>query len=615
VAVAAEVAPRAVPAISTSQVSRLTAALLAFPAAVSVGCLAAVSGFFVWTSTRGLDITDEGHYLVAARHPLDVAISVTASHDLLAPLFAAVRWNLPAYRVAGFAITILSALALTAGYETWRRRLDPDGPRSWIDVVTGGAATATGGLLGHSWLLTTPSYNWISNWAISIGTAAVLVTLAMGDAGGAVVTIAPGVLGLTLAAMFFSKFPSAIATGAIFIAVLMAWPLAPRRARLRWLAALTSGLVIGVAIYFELLRTPASWLSMLRLGLWDAATQNPLHSTAALARYAETWRYDVVGAWLKQFGAVFAALTALAVAIGFVPDDRPLGRVLRIVAAAVLVYTALAVAVHLRDYPPSLYPYDVARMFFGWLLLLGPLALAWRGLPRPAAPVALVVAMLFVLPFGGAMGTGNPLEYTMRYTLAPWFVLFALALGRFSAPARTRWAVPAGLAVLTLFSTVYLIKGPLDAPYRLLTDLRGQTIDTAIGDSGTVLKIDPELHDFITSLRRVADETGFKPGDDVIALFEMPGVVYALGGRSPSLPWWTSGYEGSRTAMARAIEVAGRERVRRAYILQTASSTAWLESLAGRGIDFPADYELGGTLTIPFSWTKEEVKWWRPRLR
>ena len=53
----------------------------------------------------------------------------------------------------------------------------------------------------------------------------------------------------------------------------------------------------------------------------------------------------------------------------------------------------------------------------------------------------------------------------------------------------------------------------------------------------------------------------------------------------------------------------------RAYILQTASSTAWLESLAGRGIDFPADYELGGTLTIPFSWTKEEVKWWRPRLR
>jgi hypothetical protein len=67
--------------------------------------------------------------------------------------------------------------------------------------------------------------------------------------------------------------------------------------------------------------------------------------------------------------------------------------------------------------------------------------------------------------------------------------------------------------------------------------------------------------------------------------------------------------------MARAMELAGAERIRRSYILQTASSTAWLESLGPTGVRFPADYILCGTFTIPYSWAKEDVRLWRPRNR
>jgi len=227
----------------------------------------------------------------------------------------------------------------------------------------------------------------------------------------------------------------------------------------------------------------------------------------------------------------------------------------------------------------------------------------------------LIVLMLFALPFCGSVGTGNALQFGMRFTLAAWFALFALILGRLSAPSRTRWAVPVGLACLSAFAIVYIVRGQLEAPYRLLTGVGGQTEATAIGAPASVVKLDPALHAFITDVRAAAEQSGFRPGDDLLGLYDMPGIVFALGGRSPGVTWWTMGYSGSRPVMERAIELAGAARLRRAYILQTKSSTAWLQSLKPKGVNFPDDYVLCGTFTIPYSWAKEEVQWWRPKHR
>jgi len=225
------------------------------------------------------------------------------------------------------------------------------------------------------------------------------------------------------------------------------------------------------------------------------------------------------------------------------------------------------------------------------------------------------VLTLFALPFCGTVGTANSLQSGMRYAMGPWFALFAVMLARLSAPSRTRWAVPVGLAVLSGLSLVYVLRGPLEAPYRLRAGLRGQTEETPIGARGGTLKLDPELHAFITGVRKTAIESGFRPGDDLLGFFDMPGVVFALGGRSPGMAWYTMGYPGSRLVMERGLALAGRERLRRAYILQTTASTEWLQSLRPLGINFPDDYVLGGTFTIPYSWAKEDVRWWRPRNR
>ena len=621
-------------------------ALLAVPALATVACLAAGVRFLLWSSSRGLDITDEGFYFVGASHPGDLAMAVTSSHFLLSPLFALVGGNVATYRLVGFTFTVLMAFVLAAGLDACRRTLQPDAPRHWTYVAAEAAAIAAGSLLGYAFLTASPSYNWITSWGLTFGAAALLVALAIGEASRAA-SIWLGLLGVSLAAVFFAKFTAAVAGGALFAVVLGAWPLAPFRVRLRWLAAAAAGFAIAGGLYFVVLQSPGAWYRAFRLGLWATATQSPLHSSGALTRYYVEWRDDVVVAWLKEFGPVFYALTALAIAIRFVPAGRWSGTTLRLFAWAGLAYAAYLSAIHVRDYPPSLYAYDIVRLFFGWLLLLAPLALAWRGrrsehagsedpayvdpiqavAPGDAGPTfrsgdanaavawTLIVMMLFALPFCATVGTGNSLQSGMRFVMGPWFALFAVMLAQMSAPPRARWALPTGLAVLSALSLVYVMRGPLEAPYRLLAGLRGQTEETAVGAGGGTLKLDPELHAFITRVRQAALESGFRPGDDLLGFFDMPGIVFALGGRSPGLAWYTMGYPGSRAVAERGLALAGPERLRRAYILQTTASTEWLRSLKPLGIDFPGGYVPGGTFTIPYSWAKEDVTWWRPRSR
>jgi hypothetical protein len=606
--------------------------LLAIPSLAAVACLARSLGFLIWTTTRALDLTDEGFYFMSVRYPHDVTMTSTSFGLLLRPLFWIVRWDIASFRVAGFALTVLSAFVLTAGLEACRRRLDPIGSRSWTYIVAAGSAIAAASLLGYSMLLTTPSYNSLTNWGLLCSGGLVFAVLAR-DAADRTAMMFAALAGAALAIVFFAKFSAAISSGGMFALVMLAWPLTPLRVRMRWIASAALGGTFVSFVFFVSVQSPAEWLRLFRLGLWSATTQSPLHGTGAFERYYVSWRDDLVVEWLKENAKLLYATAALAVPIWFAPAGGWIGRSLRLLAWAALGCALYRAVLHARDYPPALYQYDVVRLFFGWLLLLVPLALAWRrrppasgsqlpatGFPLSARDVqvawVLVVLALFALPFCGAVGTGLPLQYGMRYTLGAWFGLFAIVLARLSAPARVRWTEPTGLAILAGFAAVYLVRGPSEAPYRLLTPIAGQTEVTPIGPTpGVTLKLDPVLHAFIMEVRKAAADTGFTPGDDILGFHDMPGVVYALGGRSPGMPWFTMGYPGSRVVMERGLALADRERLQRAYILQVKSSTGWLQSLKPYGINFPDDYELGGTFIIPYSWAKEEVKWWRPKRR
>jgi hypothetical protein len=204
----------------------------------------------------------------------------------------------------------------------------------------------------------------------------------------------------------------------------------------------------------------------------------------------------------------------------------------------------------------------------------------------------------------------------MTYTLGPWFALVVLLLDSKDEDGRNPLLRQAAVVMLACFCAVQIVGGAYEAPYRVRPGgLAQQTQLTEVGNPATHLRLDPPLATFLTDLRRLASDNGFRPGDDVIALFDMPGVVFALGGRSPATPWFSFGYPGSLIVNERALAAAGEARVKQAFLLTSVKGGEWLQGAAAPpAVPFPEGYVLCGTLKVPFAWGADEVRLWRPRI-
>ena len=218
---------------------------------------------------------------------------------------------------------------------------------------------------------------------------------------------------------------------------------------------------------------------------------------------------------------------------------------------------------------------------------------------RNFSAIVLFAAVMFLLPFAGAVGTGNYLYIGTLWDMAPWFGLLLILLVALTGLLKNRWNLLVGILIISSFSCAQILSGCWYQPYRLNKGLSGQTQATEIGYPTTILKLDPATSEFFYKIRQLASKNGFKPGDDVLGFSNLPGVVFA-GGRSPGIPWYNCGYEGSRAFAEKALSLVPQERLKRAIILQTSGSAKCMPDLAKFGINFPGDYILCGQLIIPF---------------
>lgn len=120
--------------------------------------------FWVLAADRGLDLTDEGLYLLAARPPsIDAAWGTPAGWHT-APLFRMVGFDVAAFRTLG-ALLLVSAAGFL-GREAVRLgqgvRKGANGTAERVERVLGAFLGGLGGLLYYGGLVRTPSYNWVT---------------------------------------------------------------------------------------------------------------------------------------------------------------------------------------------------------------------------------------------------------------------------------------------------------------------------------------------------------------------------------------------------------------------------------------------------------------------
>lgn len=568
----------------------------------------------VWVSVRGLDITDEGYYLTASQYPYEVHAWPNVAHIYANVLFSATNYNVAAFRMAGIALTLVSGIVFSIGFLRAMRLVWPQ------DVLKNTGTpialfVCIGTMLCYT-VLITPNYNSINAFALTLSSG--LVFWLLGLDGNADRWTFYGMVfftGICVGIIFFVKFPTAILLIALYSLLFLVWPDFTRQQRSWVLGGFGIGIGGWLCFHFIMFQSPQEWYNVFSQGIKIFAGYRPhwlLHHYLQ-----ETFKMTIDA--LYYYWALHVIIPLGFMTIGWLRSRGYKVRWLPM-ALVLMVFLAIAWQSYLLDYYLNGIRFARASMRFyaAWLLLLlnALVCSYWyaHGSMKQVDVVALrrkglFVLALFTLPFIGAMGTSNPITLNMTFNLAPWFGLLALALVLLSVNLFNRNILDAGMLLIGGFACSQLVSSGLVSPYHLNAGLLQQTVPTEIGVPATRLKLDPASSEFFVKIRSLAAAHGFKPGDDVLGFFDMPGVIYALGGKAPGIPsmsrsWWT------KLSNELGLATVKQERLKHAFILMSDRNHQDLPDLKALGIEFPQRYVLCGQVTWPR--TGEAISLWKP---
>lgn len=541
---------------------------------------------FRWLiADRGLDFTDESFALLAARHPGEMRVWASLFFDYTAPLLSLAGGDIAMVRRIGIGLFLLAAAALAHGLS--RRPGVEEG--SILSFTALFPLIALGSLVYYSRGVAVPNYNHITACGLTLGMGLLL--------SGSVATSWRQALlyagaGFALAVAAGSKPPAVVA-----FVVAAVWTLR-RPGGMRAVAALVAGAFAAVSISL-FSRTPMELLAILK----DGAEFN----------LTRAYGYEPVPALVKhatQAGELFieSALYATpSLLVAGLLRARGAARLAPLAAAAVLLLVLGLNDALLGGRSAARTGRTGAAILSAIIVGIGPGRELWARITRAGRGPLIGAALL--LPVMGVLGSNTHFASALLLFMAPWFVIVPLCLLDSGATPAERWiraALPALIAGLAAVSAPYV------SPYGLTAPFAEQTVRATFGQPPTTIYTDRQTARFLGRLGEAARACGFTPGQDIVALMEMPGFVFALGGVSPALALYPR--EGDR--IDRAIQMAmarvPEERLRRSFVLLNDHALR-LGSFTIGGLAVPDDYDVCFDRDGPSKYGDMRVRLLKPR--
>lgn len=483
----------------------------------------------LWGVNRGFDLGDGGFFLLNLNQPAE-SPPLFEFYKLLLLFDPPLRFGPIGARTLRIAAEALGTVALVHGVFRWTKGRLPHAAAagfSWLLLVTG-----LGSLLSVA--AREFGYNDATNLLVFTACACLFRLLAV-TAGPAAQTrrwLLAATAGFLLGLQLFVKYPATLLLLALAVPMLLGLLRASVLQRAGALLALALGMAAAVGVFVAanggIAPLVAKWefasevnqvtgygvAEILRVYLW-----NDYASHVALARFAL--------AGLAFFGLLYRALRGR-------PDRVDLGLALALLAGiAVLLHGAFTY------HADNVHPWLIALWSVTLLLCLVSLLLAWRDLAPSATflgrwQILLPLWLLAALPFVEMAGTNVALTLRLPTHVAPLFLLLGVLLPELRAAGHRVFAWTS-LGVLAVISSLVFHAQHVERPYGLPSPLYRQ-VHAVNGLPG--LRVDAPTRAFLEALQTTLAQGGFRPGDPVLALDFMPGLVYYLGGRSPGFPFF-----------------------------------------------------------------------------
>ena len=563
---------------------------------VIVGATAAivVSSVAVWlAASRGLDLTDEGIYLVTYRAFRIPDLTFTGAPAILGPLFRALGWSIPALRKAKLIAFVISSGALGFVVERFvsgrvARRSLPQRP-TMIGFVL---LTVVGGMSVYSFLPQTPSYN---DLAVLLTMAAVAITLRGIDRGVSIANVAALAFVGTL--LLFVKFPSAVLVGAACVGALA---LRRRGGVLPLLRSLFVGGSLGLTAGLALMQLFGGNVGE-RARALQRSNATSVKGQELSQAYGRVY-LDGLGSVAHAVLPIALALSAVALAAWFVLRRWPaaLTAVLAVSSGAVLVFAwrrglltggADNVAVLQSAFP---------LLSIGAFVVVLTARLASEAAPAISrtseADRDLLVAIVLVIaaPTLQGLGSGNS-PFVIAAAAGALWVAGVLAAIVWLVPRRGVLSLAGllGAGLVSLGSFAIGAPALWLRPFRVAGDLRDQTAVVRGVPRLAGVHLDPATAAFISNVYRELDRRGLigRPG---FSSFAGVGLSYALELKHPPAGMYVDEalpkVLRSRIAEACELGIIGPDQPP-LIITETGRYPATEDGLRACGVGFPVRFE------------------------
>lgn len=567
----------------------------------------------IWASRRGFDLIDGGYYYLTYKFPSDVADTHTSFHLIAGVIFRGLGENIIAFRLTSWALALVSAGILGGALANYIRRAHPGQPA----LVPTAAMIFSAVISGFAIYTPVPAaltYNSLNSILLVLGAALLL------DGAGRIISADPRAQRISMielatacavaAVQLFIKPTTAVIFGGCVFGFLLLSPAITTQLKRRVLLLACSAVVLGLAVFLLIL---GSWTAFtVRFATFFSISKNSAFTGELLTRLAKD-SSDLAGLLARDLRWVGPLLLVLCVATRFI--SLPLRQTLTRWSFATVVVLWIARLISAQIWHGAHLYYAEAAVTRLWLeavLITGLATILTMGKPqnwRLTLHSVLLWLILVILPFAGAFGSTNPLYLNSSLQAPLWFAAAALPLLAVGQLGR----ISTGLMLVACggMATAQLFDGQIAHPYSMTSDLRSQNTPTKIGQSGSVLLLDTPTSQFIHATQEILKKHGFQSGGDIFAFFNLPGLVYAVGGRSPVIPWYFGRIYVNNPVEEIYIRNAGATRRSRAWVITQADAPDFRQHYLNADFNFPDGYTEVGALKSPA--TGMDIRIWKPR--
>lgn len=462
---------------------------------------------------RGLELTDESFYLLSAMHAESIRLFFSPTHWVSGALWQATQ-SLFAFRALGLGLATASSLLLAWGVLCVAPRVGLTVSGGRLGQAAVFAASVSGSLLYGSFVSFTPSYNLLGASGASFAMGLGLMSIADDSHAGRARMLA-ALAGMSLGITVLCKFSTGVSTAGLLLILhlVITWKYPGRRIDSLLIVACALA-TVGAAVLWktgvhEAIRQFGAGVEIVWFAQGDQTTSGRLMRSAL----------DIGGMLagvFKNFGGPLACF-----ALGAFWRPKMLG-------CLGTAWFALSLAA--SDYLMA----GASRYIVQALPLAATLGLVllinFRQWSRTGGALFLVLTLV-AMPFGIALGTGNPLQVQILGALASWGAVIGLL-----AFSGLHSSLPSAL-ISVLFCLIVLMHVITNGaqPYRLHA-LTQQTETVAIAGLGKV-KVDPATAALVRGMQVAAEQCDIKPGTPFLDFYNLPGVALMVRAVPVDTPW------------------------------------------------------------------------------